>query len=106
MPDLDSMFGPKLVLTSDFEEPKPTCIRCGKTANYMLEKLVLWLKTDEGAHHVIQSTPNPAHIAICQKHKDDDLDEYIAGGCHVAIMSKTCVNSDMERYQVFWRELS
>jgi|SRR6516164_2076777 len=108
MPNLDEMFGPKLVYeeAGPIEEIGPLCYRCGSKPDYQLQKLILQLRTSEGGLHMVESyPPKQVRIAVCTKHKDEDLEEYIAGGCHMAIMQETNVISEMEAYTLYWRDL-
>lgn len=105
-PDLDKLFGPKLVYEeAGLIDDQPLCYRCGGNAEYVLDKLLLELRTSEGGLTVVESRPSHTRIAVCGPHKDDDLEEYIAGGCHLAIMQQSNVVSDLEAYTLYWQEL-
>jgi len=107
MTDLDKLFGPKLVYEpAGLEEPTLKCMRCSGPATLRLDKLILQLRTSEGALQYVESKPDHnVVIGVCTEHKDEDLDEYIADGCHIAIMQQTNVISDLEAYTLYWQDL-
>jgi hypothetical protein len=101
---LEDLFGPEMVY-----EPAGLilrCVRCGGDAAHELQTITMHLRTSEGALHVVQSSPKEGNrILVCAEHKDEDLEEYIAGGCHVAVMQQTGVASDLEDYTLYWQDL-
>jgi len=81
----------------------PECSFCSSSAVYLLEKVFILVRTNEGAHHQIESVPNQAVIAACINHKDSERDQEIAEGVHLSVINETSVPSELEHFDVYWK---